>query len=392
MKTWKLLAMFCLSALAFVGCVPGEEDDNKGNGGNKSLILVADKTTIYDNGIDGATFTLYYDGLMLEQGFDLYIGEGAEMVAGNKFVSTTQGTFEIWAAYGAAISNTVNINVIATPPPAPAAPEDTNPSKTNFVRRNLLTQFTGTGCGYCPLMMNALHQVLTDANYGNKVVVAAAHLYNESDPCWLTEAQTLDNAMSVTGYPSLYADLNKSAYGDATFASLKSCIDKAQSRVSVKGGIAVSSKYYAEENYIVLNATVKAKETTEFRVGAWLLEDNIYGKQSVYPNPYSDTGELIQPLDGVDFNNHNNAIRLADSKASNTDFSGYSLGTIEAGKTASREFAFKLKDNGTGSKTKWNHDNLRVIVFISTKEGSKWYVNNVVKCPKDGSVDFEYEN
>ena len=329
---------------------------------------------------------------MLEQGFDLYIGEGAEMVAGNKFVSTTQGTFEIWAAYGAAISNTVNINVIATPPPAPAAPEDTNPSKTNFVRRNLLTQFTGTGCGYCPLMMNALHQVLTDANYGNKVVVAAAHLYNESDPCWLTEAQTLDNAMSVTGYPSLYADLNKSAYGDATFASLKSCIDKAQSRVSVKGGIAVSSKYYAEENYIVLNATVKAKETTEFRVGAWLLEDNIYGKQSVYPNPYSDTGELIQPLDGVDFNNHNNAIRLADSKASNTDFSGYSLGTIEAGKTASREFAFKLKDNGTGSKTKWNHDNLRVIVFISTKEGSKWYVNNVVKCPKDGSVDFEYEN
>jgi hypothetical protein len=83
---------------------------------------------------------------------------------------------------------------------------------------------------------------------------------------------------------------------------------------------------------------------------------------------------------------------LADSKASNTDFSGYSLGTIEAGKTASHEFAFKLKENGAGSKTKWNHDNLRVIVFISTQEGNKWYVNNVVKCPKDGSVDFEYEN
>ena len=382
--------MFCLSALAFVGCVPGEEDDNKGNGGNKSLILVADKSTIYDNGVDAATFTLYYDGLILTEGYEIYLGDG--VIEGNTFTSTQQGSFEFQASHGTVLSNIVTVNVVATPPAAPAAPEDTNPSKTNFVRRNLLTQFTGTGCGYCPLMMNALHQVLTDPVYGNKVVVAAAHLFNESDPCYLSEAQTLDNAMSVNSYPSVYADLNKSAFGDATFASLKNCIDNAQARVDVKGGIAVASAYHAEEGYIVLNATVKAKETTEFRVGAWLLEDGIYGKQSVYPNPYSDSGELIQPLDGVDFNTHNNTIRLADSKASNTDFSGFSLGTIEAGKTASREFAFKLKDNGTGSKTKWNHDNLRVIVFISTKEGNKWLVNNVVKCPKDGSVDFEYEN
>ena len=390
MKTWKLLAMFCLSALAFVGCVPGEEDDNKGNGGNKSLILVADKSTIYDNGVDAATFTLYYDGLILTEGYEIYLGDG--VIEGNTFTSTQQGSFEFQASHGTVLSNTVTVNVVATPPAAPAAPEDTNPSKTNFVRRNLLTQFTGTGCGYCPLMMNALHQVLTDPVYGDKVIVAAAHLYNEEDPCYLTEAKTLDNALGVTGYPSVYVDLNKSASANYTLASLKNCIDNAQARVEVKGGIAVNSEYHAEEEYIVLNATVKAKVTTEFRVGAWLLEDGIYGKQSVYPDPYSDSGEKIQPLDGVDFNTHNNAIRLANSKAANTDFSGFSLGTIEAGKTASREFAFKLKENGTGSKTKWNHDNLRVIVFISTKEGSKWYVNNVVKCPKDGSVDFEYEN
>jgi hypothetical protein len=241
-------------------------------------------------------------------------------------------------------------------------------------------------------MMNALHQILTSSVYGDKVVVAAAHLYNESDPSYLLEAQTLDNALGVNGYPSVFSDLDKNGFGDATFAALKTCVDKAQARVAVKGGIAVSSKYYADEEYIVINASVKAAEATEFRVGAWLLEDNIYGKQSVYADPYKNTGELIQPLDGVNFNYHNNTIRLADSKASNTDFSGYSLGVIEAGKTASREFAFKLKANGNGSKTAWNHDNLRVIVFISTKEGNKWLVNNVVKCPKDGSVAFEYEN
>ena len=389
MKTLKTLALLLVGALAFVGCNPV---DDGGNEGKKRLVLVANKTTIYDNGTDGATFTLYYDGMTVEAGdYDLYIDAGDEMVVGNTFYSTTQGTFEIWAAYGTLISNSVNINVVATPPAAPAAPQDNNPSKTNFVRRTLLTQFTGTGCGYCPLMMNALHQVLTNDVYGDKVVVAAAHLYNDNDPCWLAEAQTLDNAMGVQGYPSVYSDLNRNGYGDASFAALKKCIDDAQARTTVKGGIAVNSAYHAEEEYIVLNATVKAKETTEFRIGAWLLEDNIYGKQSVYPDPYKGTGDLIQPLDGVDFNNHNNVIRLADSKATNTDFSGFSLGVIEAGKTASREFAFKLKPHYNDANARYyNHNNLRVIVFISTNENGKWYVNNVVKCPKHGSVDFEY--
>ena len=390
MKTLKFLAIFCLSALAFVGC-GSVEDGNSGSNGKKRLLLVADKTTIYDNGTNCATFTLYYDGLILTEGYEIYVGE--TLLEGNTFSSTTQGTFEVWAAYGAGnISNTVNINVVATPPPGPAAPEDNNPLKTNFVRRTLLTQFTGTACGYCPLMMNALHQILTSPVYGDKVVVAAAHLYRENDPCYLFEAQTLDDAIIVEDYPSVYSDLNQDTLADPNFSSLSKCIDNAQNRTTVKGGIAVNSEYHAENGYIVLNATVKAKETTEFRIGAWLLEDNIYGKQEVYADPYKGTGELIQPLVGVDFDNHNNVIRLADSMVANTDFSGFSLGTIETGKTASREFAFKLKTNGKGGKNYWNHDNLKVIVFISTKEGNKWLVNNVVSCPKDGSVDFEYED
>ena len=382
MKTLKFLAIFCLSALAFVGCEP---DNNGGNDGSKGLLLVADKTTIYDNGTDGATFTLYYDGMTLKEGYELYIGKGEEMIAGNKFTSTTQGTFEVWAAYGALVSNTININVVATPPAAPAAPEDTNPEKSNFVRRVLLTQFTGTNCGYCPYMMNALYEAATSTEYGDKIVIAAAHLFNEKgygDPAHLFDAQTLDNAMGIYNYPNLVTDLDKSSKDiNYFFAPVADAINTAYNRVAVKGGIAVNSKYHAEENYIVINTTVKAKETTEFRIGAWLLEDNIKGKQA---------NGGATPVEGIDFNTHENCIRIADSKKANNDFSGFDLGTIEAGKTASREFAFKLKENGAGNQTTWNHDNLRVIVFISTKEGDKWLVNNVVKCPKDGSVDFEY--
>ena len=381
MKTLKFLAIFCLSALAFVGC--GEVDDNGNGGGNAvSFMLVADKTTIYDNGTDTATFTLYYDGMTLTEDYALYVGETP--LTGNTFASTTQGTYEVWASHGTAISNTVNINVIATPPAAPEAPQDNNPSKTNFKRRVLLTQITGTGCQYCPLMVNAVHLAMEGA-YGDDAVLAVAHTFNDNDPAYLWEAQTLDNSLGVGGgAPALFMDLNRNYSTNYTKYAIDNNIQARLDEVAVRGGIAVNSEYHAEEEYIVLNATVKAKETTEFRIGAWLLEDGISATQS-NPNGYT-------PVDGVNFNVHDDCIRLADSKKTNTDFSGFDLGTIEAGKTASREFAFKLKTNGKGGKSYWNHDNLKVIVFISTKENGKWYVNNVVSCPKDGSVDFEYEN
>ena len=240
----------------------------------------------------------------------------------------------------------------------------------------------GTGCGYCPYMINALYQVANDATLNSKVVFSAAHLFNESDPAYLSASATLDNAMGITSFPNLVVDLNKSTKGvQPMFADVSNAINTALSRVAVKGGISVSSKYYADEEYIVVTATVKAKEAGEFRVGAWLLEDGIKANQG---------NNGISALPGVDFNTHNNCIRIADSQATANVFSGYTLGDIEAGATASREFAFKLKPNGTGGKKNWNHDNLRVIVFITTKEGENWYVNNVVMAPKEGSVAFEY--
>ena len=261
-----------------------------------------------------------------------------------------------------------------------AVPEDKYPSKTNFKRRIMITQFTGTGCGYCPRIINALYQ-LNSSSYADDVVLSAAHLYNSSDPAYLSSATALSSSLGITGYPTVCVDMDKSATTGSSYAAIVSLIKSANSRVSVKGGIAVNSKYNAETGSISINALVKAKESAEFRIGAWLLEDGVYGQQSNYG---------ITPVDGVDLNTHNNCVRTAYSNQTSSDFTGFSLGTIEAGKTASKEFTFALKPNGTGAQDKWNHNNLRLIVFIATKEGSNWLVNNVVKVPKDGSVDFEY--
>lgn len=382
MKTVKTLALMLLGA-TLVGCATG----NSGNGAdsdsdaNKGLVLSVDKLFIYNNGgadADGiATFTVTYDGEDVTAQSEIFKGD-EELLEGNTFTSTAKEacSFRFWASYGTEMTKSdIVLNVVLTPPDAPDAPKDTNPDKRNFVRRVLLTQFTGTGCGYCPQMMNALHTIAENSYYGNKLVLAAAHLYGTADPAYLNDAKQLDQILGVTGYPTVNADMWKNT-GQRDAEKVGDLIQDALDRTTVKGGIAVNAEYHADSKYVVINTLVKASEEADFRIGAWLLEDKISGTQS--NNGYT-------PIEGVDFNTHNNCIRLANkSRQPNGDYTGQTLGHLAEGETMAKSFAFPLLKS-------WKPENLRVIVFISTKEGDKWYINNVVKADIDGSVDFEYE-
>ena len=378
MKTLKSLALICLGALLFVGCDPDNNDGEQD--GTKGLVLKADKYEIYDNGEDVATFRLTFNGEPVTEDYTIY-DENDNPIDGNTFSSTKIGYYEFWAEWGAAMTKTnIGITVIATPPAAPAVPTDKNPTKLNFHRRVMLIQFTGTGCGYCPSMVTALHAIANNQETKNQFVLAAAHIggYAGSDPALMTEGKTLDDAFGISSYPNLIVDMvpnNGSVY--ATEAYLKSQINTALNRVSVKGGIAANAEYHAEKNYVMVNALVKAKETAEFRIGAWLLEDGIEGVQTVYAD--------ANTVSGINYNIHNNCIRKVKSQqpTDDFDFTGLTLGTIEAGQTKNMELAFSLKNA-------WKSENLHVVIFISTKENGKWRINNIINAPINGSVDFEY--
>lgn len=382
MKTVKTLALMLLGA-TLVGCTTGNagNGENSDSGVDKGLVLSVDKLFIYNNGgadADGiATFTVTYNGEDVTAESTIFKGED-EALDGNTFTSTAEEacSFRFWASYGIEYTKSdILLNVVLTPPDAPAAPEDTYPDKTNFVRRILLTQFTGTGCGYCPEMMNALHTVAQNSYYGDKFVLAAAHLYGTADPAYLNDAKSLDRTLGVGTYPTVNADMWKNT-GHRNSEKLVDLIQDALDRTTVKGGIAVNAEYHADSKYVVINTLVKASEEADFRVGAWLLEDKISGAQS--NNGYT-------PIEGVNFDLHNNAIRLANkSRQPSGDYTGQTLGHLAKGETMEKSFAFPLLKS-------WKPENLRVIVFISTKEGEKWYVNNVVKAPIQGSVDFEYK-
>lgn len=414
MKTLKNLTTICLGALLLGACTAGGGTETEGGNGTDKVTkqrftFSFDRLEVFNNGEDYAVLTATFDEQPLELGeYSILDGQNddelIDLENGNyecddyklvvdaesgeiRFISQTIGRYKFTAVYGtgadSGFTDYDRISVIKTPPPFPAAPEDTYVESTNFRRRILLTQFTGTGCGYCPNMMNALYAV-KNSSYNSKVVFTAAHLYNSSDPAYLYKAD-LASVSGVTSYPDITADLApsiKQNTSKANTAFLNTLISDAEKREVVKGGIAVSSKYYAEENYVVVTALVKAAVSDNFRVGAWLLEDKIIAEQSNYGTT---------PTQGLNFNEHNNCIRRVDSKQSSRDFTGKTLGALAKGETATMNFSFPLKENGEGASDTWNHANLRLVVFISTKGADgKWYVNNVVEAPIDGTKDFEY--
>lgn len=386
MKTLKTLAIFCLSAM-LVSCAAPEASDGGNTGsddGNtineKGVSLVVDKLFIYNNGgadENGvATFTVYYNGEDVTNDENTAIFQDKNLLVGNTFTSTADPcSLRFRAAYGADYcDDEILLNIVQTPPTHEDTFVDNNREKTDFVRRVLITQFTGTNCGFCPEMVNALHTVASSQVYSSKFVLAAAHLYNGTDPAYLNDAKTLHTSVGVNSFPTINADMwqnNANRNSDSVGALIRSAL----SRTTVKGGIAASACHHEDKNYVTVCCHVKAKESGNFRVGAWLLEDEIWGQQA--NNGYT-------AVDGVKFNYHNNCIRIANqSRQSSIDYTGLTLGYIEAGQTATKEFAFPLQ-------TSWNTEKLHLVLFISTQEGNNWYVNNVITAPINGEVDFDY--
>lgn len=312
-----------------------------------------------------------------------------------KFSSDKAGKYEIWANYGSYESETLTITV--TDIKMPESPADPKPESTNFKVRALMTEFTTTGCSWCPSMKSVLHEVFEDAAVADMVVFSACHssLVNSvPDPAYIrTEYETFSKS---TGMPFVFCDMYSGFpyMQNLTSNDVKGLIrELCEEKKDIAAGIAVSSKL--ENGQVVAKVTIKAAQSASYRVGAFLLEDGIYGKQT------SASAEWMH--------NHDDVIRYIDGSYNNGGqelFYGHSVGQIEAGKTADYAFAWLLDDiwkvgrrNGESyGGYSWDDpviENLHMAVFVTSvdvnEKGEEFYrVVNAIDCPINGKTPFEY--
>lgn len=377
MKNILKIASLLAAAVMLFAC------EKAGTEETSSLRLVSDKDVIQANGQEVAILKVYYNGKDVTSESIIYDEDDQEVAFEDGAFKTSEvGEYKFYANYGTL--STFNkkedgngllvIRAINLAIPQPVEDPETN--NTSFVHRTFLTQYTGTGCGYCPYMIKILKELVADNIIPVKAVLAAVHSYGQGDPAYISYPKV----PKVSSWPYLKLDLVQGFSYNNGVDALKSLVDE-YSAGTAKAGISVNPVYYSEEYTLVVKVAVKAAADGVYNVGAWLLEDGIYGQQND-PNRVGDES----------FSTHDNCVRIADSRYKGTFF-GYELGSLKKGETAEKTFVMNVELDRNG-KPMWKVENLHLAAFVSTRvtEGSKvsYSVCNAVDVPITEPTPFEY--
>jgi len=357
MKTLKYLLWAVAASCSLVACGGSDSDDPNPNpnptpGTDGGLTVKLSKTVVQSDGTDFVEIQALYKGADVTSQAKYYaLPDNREIdLRSGKYTATAPGVLQFWAAYGTASTYDTPSTITAVDFSTPERPDDPQPESTNFVRRVLALQFTGTGCGNCPRVIQAFRALSQDEKYADLFVHAADHSFNNYDPMY--RDSKLAATFNVTSYPSVSIDMRQNPQ---TFeAAIASAIESCYKRMDAPAGISVHSK--VSGNSVIAQVSVKAGVENSYYIGALVLESGIKAEQA--------NGSGIPG----DFSTHENAIRLIDA---NKNFKGYSLGTIKPGEVVDRAFAFNLDSS-------WKQENCHLVFYLCAPEGSNIYVCNAI--------------
>lgn len=259
----------------------------------------------------------------------------------------------------------------STPPEGdvtvPELPADPQPDNTSFSHRILLLQHTGTACPNCPRLATSLKELAADPEYAAKYHHVAAHSYNQDDPAYSKAAKNLSDPF-CSAYPELSFNLTTENVGlDTSVPNIKEHIDGLHKETADAG---ISAAVGLSGNTIVANVQIKAAVENNYRITAWLLEDNIEGRQDGATEQWQHT--------------HNNAVRALTGTSANIGIYGEKLGIIGTGETGGKVLTISTKEG-------WDMKNCKVLVIVNGLKDGKYDVVNCAICAIGGKTGYNYK-
>lgn len=368
MKITKFFALLCAVALGFVACETTGSGDEAGPTGK--VTLRANKTALELG--ETIKFTVYnLEGKVATN--EAYIYDGNyNPVEGGTFTPEATGTYKFSATIGEDVSNVLVVTVVETLPTLPKDPEASNLA---FNHRAVIIDHTGVNCGYCPMMTESLLLLEKSEWHGyyNEVTCHAGSMA-AGDPGNSQAANILNQVQKPNGYPNLNINFHTATVGNYGGANTVAYIGEAlKSYIKKDGadvGIAVAVEGDAEN--VICAAQLKAKESKEYKVVAWLLESGIYS-----PNQAGASKDVHRI--------YNYALRNISGTYSKSNVQGESIGVLDAGSTYDTAFALPIISRD------WKAENMGVLVIVSAKDNyGRWEVANSVYCPVNETKTYEY--
>ena len=293
---------------------------------------------------------------------------------------TTQEAAErvFYAMYNNRRSKVLTINIL--PDYAPALPVDSNPESYDFNQRMLIVDHTGVGCGYCPNMKSALKALEENSDYAHKFNIVYAYSFSSNEKCYSSASKTFwqyykeickTSYMPLTGYPS--ATFNFCRNFAAAPGNMQTKINEYWNE-NPSASVALAATIHNDK--LVVNTEVKSAVAQNIHLAIWVLEDDIYARQSGGYEEWMHT--------------HHSVLRDCPTGISKSDISGIDFGYIQENSSKSKIVEFDLVKNG-----EWNSDNFKVIAVISSPNeefDNRYEVIDTSMCDIDGTSPHEYKN
>ncbi len=369
MKITKFFALLACASFAFVACENGEEPEPGHSNTSGDLTLTADKTAIELG--ESVTFTVMQKdeetGAEVDVTKEVTFYDAELNKLSNPFTPTTSGAINVTATKGKYTSNTVTVMVMAQMPELPTDPQ---PENLAFNHRAVLIDHTGVNCGYCP---NATDNLIalskTEWHEHYNEVTCHAGSFATGDPANSAAANALNQFQGPKGFPTIMINF----YNTTADYGYNSIINALENVVREGGAdVGISLAVAGDNTTIYCAAQVKAAQSKEYKVVAWLLESGIYS-----PNQSGATKDYHRI--------YNYALRNISGEYSRNNVAGESIGVLEAGQTHDCAFSLPIVS------TKWNWENMGVLVIVSAKDANnRWEVVNSAYCPVQESKAYEY--
>ena len=356
-----------VSGLSITSCEEGGRvEDLKGE-----LILTASSPLIIADGDEELVFTAKIGNVDVTSEMELYVNN--IIMDGNVFSTQYPGEYKFYAYCKGQISNKITINA-ANPALYVNLPEDSQTDKfSGFQRKVLLTEATGTWCGYCPYMIAALELFSENGSNADKAVIVAAHSGDEFSSA---ASDAVISYLKASSFPSCYVNLNADALIENNYPDVNAEIINTMVGVELKEaarvGISTATAVSVDSTIVGVRAGVKVGKEGKYRINVWLIEDGI--------DAYQNGAEGVI--------SHMHILRGASCTS---PILGELLGGKDIcsdGETIEFYHEFNAKKEGVV-----NIANCKIAVMVSATSdtsSSKYFVNNIIECGVGESVPFAY--
>lgn len=319
----------------------------------ESISLIADKS-IKTVG-ESITFTVFTNnGTNITEEAIIYVNDTA--IEENTFTTMEVGDYIVYADYLGVISSPVSIRFH-------------DGSETNYVKRVLIEDYTGTWCGNCTRVLNAIELVKAQTD---NIVLVGIHRSSSNpsdanyDP-YNFDSSALEDHLNMSGYPK--ALLNRmTRWTPLEQNNIPQVINLTQGE-NPKLGIAMNVE--TSGNIINLDVNVKfSKDFSNLKLVVYVLENGLIYDQENYSSTLFGGVNPVQNL------LHNHVLR-----ACLTPLFGEPInGNTNLGQTFTKSFSVPIPSNVA------NPNNIEFVAFV-TDENHKTI--NSRKADLGENQDFE---